>query len=100
MPSNVEIKAHARSLVELGSIVVARMGASSARRTSSSMSRGAGLKLRITSPETGELIFYDREDVAGPKTSSYMIFETHEPHTLQTVLSVALAVSDSFGSFN
>ncbi|GGB04180.1 adenylate cyclase [Brucella endophytica] len=47
------------------------------------------LKLRILSPAHGELIFYDRTDQAGPKTSIYMVSVTNQPSALRAVLSAA-----------
>ena len=47
------------------------------------------LKLRILSPEYGELIFYKREDSTGPKTSEYHISSSHEPYRLLDVLTKA-----------
>ncbi|MBL4646440.1 MAG: hypothetical protein JKY99_08285 [Rhizobiales bacterium] len=37
------------------------------------------LKLRILSPSSGELIFYQRDDTSGPKTCTYQIVETDRP---------------------
>ncbi len=48
------------------------------------------LKLRVFGPESGELIFYVRDDVAGPKESSYVISKTTEPASLAAALSGAL----------
>ena len=45
------------------------------------------LKLRIFSTNKGELIFYNRENSAGPKTSEYYISETNEPGRLLEVLA-------------
>jgi predicted adenylyl cyclase CyaB len=47
------------------------------------------LKLRILSESEGELIFYCRPDVAGPKPSSYIIAPTRSPDILRAVLSLA-----------
>lgn len=45
------------------------------------------LKLRIFSSSSGELIFYQRPDQPGPKTSEYWITRTSEPHSLLDVLT-------------
>jgi adenylate cyclase len=45
------------------------------------------LKLRFLSPTRGELIFYQRADQAGPKTSVYSIYSTSNPADLRAVLS-------------
>ena len=44
------------------------------------------LKLRIFSSNRGELIFYNRKNESGPKTSEYFISETNEPDKLLDVL--------------
>jgi len=48
------------------------------------------LKLRIFSPQRGQLIAYQRPDQTGPKTSEYYISETAEPHTLRETLARSL----------
>ena len=50
------------------------------------------LKLRIFSPNKGQLIFYNRENSAGPKTSEYYISETNEPGRLLEVLEKSYGV--------
>ena len=50
------------------------------------------LKLRVLAPERGELIYYQRQDVAGPKPSNYMIFRTNHPESLEAVLAASLGV--------
>ena len=50
------------------------------------------LKLRILAPDQGQLIFYRRENAAGPKRSEYFISLTAEPDTLRNVLAKALGV--------
>ena len=44
------------------------------------------LKLRIFSSIKGELIFYNRKNESGPKTSEYFISKTNEPNKLLEVL--------------
>ena len=48
------------------------------------------LKLRVFGVDRGELIYYRRADVRGPKTSSYAIAPPDRPHELGTVLAAAL----------
>lgn len=55
------------------------------------VSRGR-LKLRLLGPRTGELIFYDRPDAAGPKLSSFEIVRTSDPAGLRAVLTAAFGV--------
>ena len=50
------------------------------------------LKLRIFSPERGQLIYYERADRTGPKLSHYEISETIEPPKMRTVLENALGL--------
>ncbi|WP_044349314.1 class IV adenylate cyclase [Dethiosulfatarculus sandiegensis] len=47
------------------------------------------LKLRIFSKENGLLIFYNRPEATGPKTSEYYLSSTQEPHCLLDVLERA-----------
>ncbi|QBJ10527.1 CYTH domain-containing protein [Rahnella aquatilis] len=47
------------------------------------------LKLRTLAPDRGELIFYQRPDKAGPKTSFYTLSETHDPGSLRETLTLA-----------
>lgn len=46
-------------------------------------------KLRIFSPSSGELIFYQRPDVSGPKEARYSISPTAAPESLRKVLAAA-----------
>ena len=48
------------------------------------------LKLRVFGPGRGELIFYQRKDVAGTKSSHYLITKTGEPEKLRQVLAESL----------
>ncbi|MDD8030205.1 MAG: class IV adenylate cyclase [Acidobacteriota bacterium] len=50
------------------------------------------LKLRILGPRTGELIYYERPDAAGPKLSSFEIARTSDPAGLRAVLAAAFGV--------
>ena len=51
------------------------------------------LKLREFSATRGELIAYEREDVAGTKASRYRISSTSEPAQLRDVLQRALGLA-------
>jgi len=51
------------------------------------------LKLRQFSPESGELIFYQRPDQPGPKLSEYSITATNSPLSLCETLAQAFGVS-------
>ncbi|CAM3535607.1 adenylate cyclase [Rouxiella silvae] len=48
------------------------------------------LKLRTLAVDRGELIFYQRVDQAGPKTSFYSLSETQDPNGLRETLTLAL----------
>jgi predicted adenylyl cyclase CyaB len=48
------------------------------------------LKLRVLGPERGELIQYERQDVAGPRGSHYEIAHTSDPGVLLDILSRTL----------
>ena len=50
------------------------------------------LKLRIFSPDHGELIYYERADSTGPKQSNYFISPSSDPGSLKHVLSLALGI--------
>ena len=50
------------------------------------------LKLRLLSPEYGQLIYYLRPDTVGPKQSEYYISETSDPASLKNVLTKSLGV--------
>ncbi|MBN1179952.1 MAG: class IV adenylate cyclase [Anaerolineae bacterium] len=49
-------------------------------------------KLRVLGPDLGQLVYYERQDVQGPKVSNYLVAMTDDPATLKTVLSAALGV--------
>jgi predicted adenylyl cyclase CyaB len=51
---------------------------------------GARLKLRVFGPERGELIRYERENIAGARTSHYQIARTSDPHVLGEILTRSL----------
>lgn len=51
--------------------------------------RNGRLKLRVFSPDEGQLIFYRRADRRGPKESFYLISTTTNPDTLRESLSLA-----------
>jgi adenylate cyclase class IV len=90
MARNVEIKAFAPDLAEVTRKV--RSLAAAAPETIEQADvffktpRGR-LKLRFLSPMRGQLIFYERADQAGPKTSVYSIYWTSDPTGLRAVLS-------------
>ena len=50
------------------------------------------LKLRVLTPQHGQLVYYHRQDVTGPKHSEYQIFETDNPAGLKVILAEAYGV--------
>lgn len=53
------------------------------------------LKLRTFSPIHGELIYYQRDNLAGPKRSHYCISPTPDPLGLKATLAAALGIQGS-----
>ncbi|MCX6095086.1 MAG: class IV adenylate cyclase [Candidatus Bipolaricaulota bacterium] len=49
-------------------------------------------KLRTFPNGRGELIYYDRQDEAGPKTSEYFVHRTQDPATLRDLLARACGI--------
>ncbi|MEA3408703.1 MAG: class IV adenylate cyclase [Chloroflexota bacterium] len=95
MPMNVEIKARVRDMVAL-------------KRRVETLAEGEGemlcqediffhvpqgrLKLRLSPESRGQLIYYEREDATGPTSSTYHIYPTSDPASLQQVLAASLGV--------
>ena len=50
------------------------------------------LKLRVLGPDRGEFIYYERNNVAGPKLSKYLISPSSDPGSLRSLLATALSV--------
>ncbi|KAG9489737.1 hypothetical protein GDO78_005595 [Eleutherodactylus coqui] len=50
------------------------------------------LKLRDFQDGSGQLIYYERPDLLGPKLSNYSLSNTADPHGLEAVLTQALGV--------
>ena len=92
MPSNIEIKArvrdfdkirrHAETLSDTPVEVIAQ------EDTFFNTPQGR-LKLRVLSPEKGQLIYYTRPNQEGPKRSDYHISVTSDPENLKRVLELA-----------
>lgn len=95
MPRNVEVKARVADLVGVEARVrtIAEQGPVEVDETDTFFACPNGrLKLREFTPTRGELIFYDRPDVVGPKLSDYLVVPTSAPHTMRDALSRALSV--------
>lgn len=95
MPTNVEIKARVhdfddlRNRAERISETPARVITQDDKFFNVPLGR---LKLRQLSPDSGQLIYYRRDDSKGPKVSDYLIYETSDPHSLAAVLSQAMGL--------
>ena len=92
MPRNIEIKARIDSVAALVACAeaMADQGPIAIRQDDSFFTCPNGrLKLRAFSADEGELIFYQRADAVGPKTSFYARSPTASPDTLREALSLA-----------
>lgn len=93
MARNVEIKARVRNFDIVRQRAAALSGGSPEMMDQEDVffqsSRGR-LKLRRLGSNVGHLIYYDRPDISGPKTSTYSISYTDNPTQLRDVLASAL----------
>ncbi len=93
MPTNIEIKARVRDLAELRSRAEALSDTPvqiiPQEDTFFHVPKGR-LKLRELRPDFAQLVYYERPDQDGPKSSNYYIYETGNPAGLKTALSLAL----------
>jgi len=91
--TNIEIKARCqdteRAEENLSSLGAGPAGTFRQRDTYFKVDKGR-LKLRELGPEEGHLIFYRRDDIAGPKRSDYEIAFTTEPEALREMLRTVL----------
>ena len=93
MARNIEIKARIESVASLAPAVAALATAGPTVLTQDDTfynCPNGRLKLRQLSPNEGQLIFYQRPDAAGPKTSHYDITPTDAPARLRRTLGLAL----------
>ena len=94
MPSNIEIKAilRDRAAAETLAAALSGNGPEILRQTDVFFrSAGARLKLRILGAGRGELIRYERADLAEVRPSRYTIARTPDPEDLLEILTRALA---------
>ncbi len=95
MPANIEIKAYARDFEALQAIAE-RLSDTPCQvipQLDTFFNCPAGrLKLRELAPDRGQLVFYQRQNVSGPKHSEYRILETREPYILKEILTQAYGV--------
>lgn len=92
MPRNIEIKARVSSVEALISRAaeIADDGPFEITQDDTFFHCASGrLKLRMFSPEQGELIFYQRADHSGPKESFYLRSPTTAPEEMREALLLA-----------
>lgn len=93
MPSNIEIKAILRDH-ERVEAVAARLSDAGPELILQEdhffHCNGARLKLRILGPDSGELIRYERDNVAETRCSHYLIARTSDPIVLLEILNMTL----------
>ncbi len=92
MPRNVEIKARLHDIERTTQIALALADTEPeliAQEDVFFPTANGRLKLRIFSPNHAELIFYQRPDQEGPKTSLYQITPTSDPAGLRSALTAA-----------
>jgi len=95
MPSNIEIKAHARAFEEIktrAATLSDTAGEIIEQEDTFFVTPQGRLKLRVLAAQRAQLIYYARSDQSGPKRSDYRIFETSDPENLKAVLSLAYGV--------
>ncbi len=95
MNSNIEIKARARDFLrqkELAGKLTDTPEQLICQEDTFFDTLKGRLKLRMFSPGQGELIYYERDNISGPKQSNYSISKTEAPIKLKDVLSCALGV--------
>lgn len=96
MARNIEIKAHIESIDALArkAAAIADQGPIEIVQDDTFFRCEAGrLKLRTFSKENGELIFYRRANLSGPKESFYLRSPTSSPDTLRESLSQAYGLA-------
>jgi predicted adenylyl cyclase CyaB len=93
MPSNIEIKAILNNRAEAEAIA-ARLSDRGPELIDQEdiffRCEGARLKLRILGPQRGELIRYERADLAETRCSHYVIAQTSDPEVLLDILAKTL----------
>ncbi|CAH2273682.1 adenylate cyclase [Pelobates cultripes] len=98
MPRNVEVKARvhnwAHTLKECKNLSEST-GEIIAQRDVFFNTQCGRLKLRDFKDGQGQLIYYERPDLLGPKLSNYAISNTADPQGLEEVLTQALGIRGS-----
>lgn len=95
MARNVEIKARARFLTAIRERLE-KLGASGPtlipQRDIFFNSAHGRLKLRYVGESEGQLVYYERPDQAGPKTSTYSVVSVPDPRRMEELLTAACGV--------
>ncbi len=95
MPSNIEIKARVRDFDKIRrraeTLSDTPVEVIAQEDTFFNTPQGR-LKLRVLSPEKGQLIYYTRPNQEGPKRSDYHISVTSDPENLKRVLELAYGI--------
>ena len=95
MPKNIEIKAKVRNIEVLRSKIedLYNIKAENIFQVDTFFNVEKGrLKLRTFSNTKGELIYYLRNNSAGPKRSDYFIYKTDNPEELKKLLEISLGI--------
>ena len=95
MGINIEIKAKARDPAHLRRILeglCATPGEAILQEDIFFQTGKGRLKLRVLGANHGELIYYERANVTGPKRSTYLIIPSTDPASLRMLLSTALGM--------
>ena len=95
MPTNVEIKARISNIAELRARAEALSGQPPRllRQVDTFFNTSRGrLKLRVMGGGAAELIYYEREDGAGPRPSAYHRAPISDPESLQKLLAAWLGI--------
>lgn len=95
MPRNIEIKARVADLpaLEARALALADEGPFELLQDDTFFACTKGrLKLRELAAGEGQLVFYERADVAGPKLSHYLIAPVQDPAAVRATLGRALSV--------
>jgi predicted adenylyl cyclase CyaB len=95
MPANIEIKAYARDFEALRQLAegLSDIPCQVIPQMDTFFNCPTGrIKLRELGPDHGQLVYYQRQDVSGPKHSEYRIFETNDPGGLKDILAQSLGV--------
>jgi adenylate cyclase class IV len=96
MPRNIEIKARIAALADIEArarLLSGREPVDLEQDDTFFVCPQGRLKLRSLGSGPAELIFYRREDVTGPKLSTYSIVPVAQPDLLREVLSAALGTA-------